>query len=87
MSVKSAWLEKYQQALLELEPEELTRRIEIAEKAIRERVEELGTSGVASADEHHALDDALRGLRVLAKTKVSTQHRREYDTAGNEVAS
>lgn len=86
MSVKSAWLEKYQQALLELEPEELTRRIEIAEKAIFERVEELGSLGVPSGEEQHALDDALRALRVLAKTQ-STQHKREYDTARNEVAS
>ena len=87
MSVKSVWLEKYREALLELDPEELTLRIEIAEKAIREQVEELGISGVPSGDEQHALEDALRGLRVVAKTQGSNQHQREYDTARNEVAS
>jgi inhibitor of KinA sporulation pathway (predicted exonuclease) len=85
--MKSAWLEKYQEALLELEPEKLARRIEIAERAIRERVEELGTLGVACGEEHHALDDALRALRVLAKTQCNTLYQREYDSARNEEAS
>lgn len=78
---------KYREALLELSPEELPRRIDAAERAIHQRIEELGRTGDGSGEERQAMEDALRGLRVLARTEGQTQRAIESDLAGNEVAS
>ncbi len=64
-----AWQELYKAALLELRPEELRLRIEAAEAAIHFRLQELGKIESNSTDEHHAIADALRGLRTLANTE------------------
>jgi hypothetical protein len=63
------WQELYRAALLELRPEELRLRIEAAEAAIHQRLRELQMSDEAFGDEHHAIADALRGLRTLARTE------------------
>jgi hypothetical protein len=63
------WVEMYQAALLEVHPEKLHRRIEAAEKAIHSRIEELGQSDASSLEEHYAMADALRALRVLTRTE------------------
>jgi len=72
-----AWQERYQEALLELRPEELPRRIKIAEKEISERLEEISRRGDISDVEQQGLEDAMRRLRVLAQTECRTQHRSE----------
>jgi hypothetical protein len=64
-----AWQELYKAALLELRPEELRLRIETAEAAIHLRLQELGKVEESSSDEHHAIADALRGLRTLINTE------------------
>jgi len=72
------WQEKYTEALLELKREELPGRIEAAEKAICQRLEELKHAAAASVeDELWAINDALRGLRVLAKTECPPQRSAE----------
>ena len=65
----AAWLEMYKAALLELRPEELRQRIKAAEAAIHQRLQELAANGDSTNDEHHAIADALRGLRTLANTE------------------
>ena len=87
MTINFAWQEKYTEALLELNPEELPRRIGAAEKAIHERVEELKSSAAVSTEELWAINDALRGLRVLAKTECPTPRSPDPGTAQGQVAS
>jgi len=69
VTLNCVWQEKYTEAMLELNREELPRRIEVAEKAIYQRLEELEHTAAASTEELCAIRDALRGLRVLAKTE------------------
>jgi hypothetical protein len=87
VTIKFVWQEKYTEALLELNREELPRRITVAEEAIYQRIEELRHSGMSSTEERCAIDDALRGLRVLARSE--SQPRRPPNASGpqnNEVA-
>jgi hypothetical protein len=72
MAVNVAWQELYQAALLTLCPEELRRRIDEAEESIRQRIAELRQNDSASGEEWQALDDALRGLRVIASTECKS---------------
>jgi hypothetical protein len=65
-------------ALLEVQPEELGRRIEAAEEAIYQRIEELNQTGAQSVEEQQAIADALRALRFLARTEC--QHRLFVET-------
>jgi len=69
MTTNSTWQELYRAALLELRPEELRPQIDAAEKAIQQRLSELRPSDSSFEEESRALDDALRGLRVLASTE------------------
>jgi hypothetical protein len=68
------WQRQYNEAMLELNRQELPQRIDAAETAIYERLEQLKQAPAASAEELWALSDALRGLRVLAKAECSPQH-------------
>jgi hypothetical protein len=86
MTLNPRWQELYQAALIELRPEELRRRIEDAEKAILARIAELRRDDSSSADELRALDDAMRGLRVLAATECRPSLIRP-DQTESEVAS
>ena len=61
------WQQKYTEALLELRPEELPRRIRAALMAIEQRAQALEQRGESSAEEHLAIQDAKRKLRVLAE--------------------
>lgn len=81
------WQEKYREALLELSPEELPRRIEAAEKAIQQRIEDAERSGQLSSEEQRAIDDAVRGLRLLAKTECKAKQPQEPTLCGREEAS
>lgn len=69
MTVNSAWQETYSEAMLELNREELPRRIEAARTAICQRIEQLKQDIAGSSEELRAINDALRGLRVLANTE------------------
>jgi len=69
VDTKYSWQELYETALLELHLEALPQRIGEAEKAIQQRIAELRRNDSSSAEECHALDDALRMLRFLASTE------------------
>ena len=69
MTTSPSWRELYRAALLEVEHEELRRRIDEAEKAIYQRNEELKRSGSHSGEEQQAMTDAIRALRLLAQTE------------------
>jgi hypothetical protein len=69
MKTDDAWRDLYRTALLELQPDELWRRICVAEKAILLRIAELKRDASVFDEERLALDDALRGLRILASTE------------------
>jgi hypothetical protein len=68
VSLASKWRELYECALLELDPSKLLGRIVEARHAIRDRAEEILTR--PSCDEHHALNAALRALRLLEEVVV-----------------
>src|SRR5580658_9932 len=69
MIAVGGWQDLYQAAMLELSPEQLRLRINAAEKSIHQRIAELRRDDSNSAPELRDLDDALRGLRVLASTE------------------
>src|SRR5271155_1042705 len=87
MTMNVAWQELYQAALLELRPEALRQRIDDAERAIRQRIAELRQNESSSEDERQALDDALRGLRVLASTECKSPRSAFSRSAQSEAAS
>jgi hypothetical protein len=63
------WREKYTDAMLELNPQALPAKIAAAETAIKQRIVELEQWNNDSQEEMWALNDALRGLRVLAEAE------------------
>jgi hypothetical protein len=67
MTTSPWWRELYRAALLEVEREELRRRIDEAEKAIDQRSDELKRSGSQSGEEQREMADAIRALRLLAQ--------------------
>jgi len=82
-----SWQELYRAALLEVQPEELRRRIGAAENAIGQRLEELKQTGSHSSEEQQAIADALRTLRVLAQIECQPQPSSGTGGSQNEVAS
>lgn len=72
MTQNRTWRELYRAAILELQPEELGPRIAAAEKVIQQRILELKQNDSSSAEEMRDLEDARRGLRVLATTECRT---------------
>ena len=81
------WRELYQAAMLELRPEELRWRIDAAERAIQQRFAELRQNDSYSEEESRALDDALRGLRVLDSTECKSPQTTPSGLAQSEVTS
>jgi hypothetical protein len=87
MTTNIGWQELYRAAMLELRPEQLRLRIDDAEKAIQQRIAELRQGDSSSAEELRALDDALRGLRVLASTECKSTQSILSGLASSEVTS
>jgi hypothetical protein len=87
MTTQVGWRELYQAALLELRPEELRKRIDDAERAIRQRIVELRHADSSSEEESRALDDALRGLQVLASTECKSPQSTLSGSTQTEVIS
>lgn len=87
MTTQVGWRELYQAALLELRPEELRRRIDDAERAIRQRIVGLRHADSSAEEESRALDDALRGLHVLASTECKSPQPTLSGSAQTEVIS
>lgn len=69
MNKNLSWQAFYRSAVLELCPEFLLQRIEEAERAIHQRTAELRRGDSSSEEERQALDDALRMLRLMARTE------------------
>jgi hypothetical protein len=65
VQARANWVELYRAALVETDKAKLRDRIEAAQKVLHERVGELAENGNGSAEEHRAIDDALRALRSL----------------------
>jgi hypothetical protein len=61
----SNWLTLYRAALLEIDKEKLLERVDIARKAIRERIRELAKDSNGSIEEKRSIDDALMNLRSV----------------------
>jgi len=72
MTTSPSWREFYQAALLEVQHEELRRRIDEAEKAIYQRSEELKQNGSHSGEEQREMADAIRALRFLTQTECQS---------------
>ena len=87
MTTQVGWRELYQAALLELRPEELRTRIDDAERAIQQRIVELRHADSSSEEESRALDDALRGLQILASTECKSPRSTLSGSAQTEVIS
>jgi hypothetical protein len=81
-----AWQERYREALLEFDRERLAQRIVAAETAIYQRVEELKHGGAGSNEELWAINDAIRGLRALAKTECPGLRSLQAPASQGEVA-
>jgi len=60
------WQQEYQAALLELDPDKLRERVEIAETAIFKRLQAISQYPDFGA-EREAIEDALASLRVLKR--------------------
>ena len=67
-ALASKWRQLYECAILELDHSKLPGRITEARHAILDRAEEILTH--RSCDEHHALNAALRALRLLEEVVV-----------------
>jgi ATP/maltotriose-dependent transcriptional regulator MalT len=85
MTMNLPWREIYRAALLEIQPEEMRRRIDAAEKAIYRRNEELKQTGSQCAEEQQAMADALRALRLLARAECRPRPSPETDVHQSEV--
>ena len=69
-SVKDSypWYASFVNAILELDRTRVSQRVELARRAIDERIEDLEVEGeLLSAEEQTAIDDALSELRVLER--------------------
>lgn len=87
MSTGVEWRELYQAAMLELRPEELRQRIDDAEGAILRRMSEIRMDDSNSIEEARSLNDALRGLRVLASTECKSSPSVSSGGAQSEASS
>jgi hypothetical protein len=70
--VKPNWQDLYRAALVELDPVELGKKIDLANAAIYQRLSELARNGVRSSDEQRAMGDALRNLRMIQEIKPTS---------------
>lgn len=72
MTTNISWQELYAAAMLELDRANLHARIETAQAAIRQALEELTGNHPEAGEEMHAMDDALRNLRTLQRVEFRT---------------
>jgi hypothetical protein len=63
------WQNEYAAALVELDREKLSQRVEAAETAIYKRLQAISQS-VDHRAEHQAIEDALGALRVLKRDSL-----------------
>ena len=63
------WQNEYQAAVVELDREKLSQRVEAAETSIYKRLQAISQSSDCRA-EHQAIEDALGALRVLKRNEL-----------------
>jgi hypothetical protein len=72
MTIKG-WWELYQSAMVEIVPAELQNRIDVANRAMNQRVEELASrNDVEAIEERRQLAQALQGLRTLRRLECDS---------------
>lgn len=71
------WRQLYESAVLELDLRRLPESITLARRAILDRAEDIMTK--PTSDEHRALNDALRTLRLLEQ--VAAKEAANHDAA------
>jgi hypothetical protein len=75
MDSNGMWQELFKAAMLELNPAELPKRIDLADAAIRRRTEDLRTNYDPSTSyERQQIADALSSLRVLRSIESKTSN-------------
>ena len=67
------WRELYQSAMVEIVPAELQNRIDVATRAMNQRVEELASrNDMEAIEERRQLSQALEGLRTLRRLECQS---------------
>jgi hypothetical protein len=64
------WVELYRSAMLELQHSLMAGRISEARAEITQRIEKLHDMPDLHAEERHAIEDALSGLRMLEREEI-----------------
>jgi hypothetical protein len=67
MIVEYPWGRSYETAILETDRSKLATHIQVAERAIMARIQELSRDHGGSEEERAAIRDALSGLKILQK--------------------
>lgn len=81
---KEKWIEVYKSAMLELEQSLIAGRIAEARAEIVKRMEALRSIPGLHGEEHQAIEDAIRNLRVLERE--DTNHTTEEQRKAAEAA-
>ncbi|HKV80667.1 MAG TPA: hypothetical protein VJP02_21130 [Candidatus Sulfotelmatobacter sp.] len=71
MNTEFPWQNTYLEAVLETDTSRLVQRIVAAENAIKTRVTELEKDHQGTREERTAIADALNGLAILRKERIS----------------
>jgi len=72
MTTSPSWREFYQAALLEVQHEELRRRIDGRKRLFISEAEELKQNGSHSGEEQREMADDIRALRFLSQTECQS---------------
>ena len=64
-SSSASWYNLYKQAMLEIDPQALLGRVQLAQAAVRARLDEIAV--VSAKEESGPLQDALRNLEILER--------------------
>src|ERR1700726_840621 len=67
MIAEYPWGRSYQTAILETDRSKLAKHIQVAERAIMTRIQELNSDHGGTEEERAAIRDALSGLKILRK--------------------
>jgi len=65
--VNYKWSEAYKAALLETDWTKMDERLQAIDEALQERKQEFALDHGGSPEENQAIDDAVRGLKVLRR--------------------
>jgi hypothetical protein len=72
IGTQSKWKQIFQEAVFELDPTRLKRKLEAAQKAVEDRYGEVVSGRGTSPRELMELEDAMRTIRYLAKHELTS---------------